>query len=205
MKFVLFAEGKTEKSVLNEFLKRWLDARLETKVGIQLVKFDGWRELVKKTPKKAELYLTETDVIGVIALLDLYGPDFYPNNLDNADEKYEWAKKALEKKVEHANFRQFFAVHETEAWLLSDSKIFPQEIRSEKDLFSKKPEDVNSDYPPAKRLDALYEKHFRKRYKKITYGSQLFKKLDPEKVYSKCPRFREMMDEMLGMAKTAGA
>lgn len=46
MKFVLFVEGDTEKS-LAPFLKRWLDARLTKKIGIQIVKFYGCGELKK--------------------------------------------------------------------------------------------------------------------------------------------------------------
>ena len=46
MKFVLFVEGDTEKS-LAPFLKRWLDARLTKKIGIQIVKFYGCGEFKK--------------------------------------------------------------------------------------------------------------------------------------------------------------
>ena len=45
MKFILFVEGHTEDKALPAFLKRWLDPRLESPVGIQTVRFDGWPEL----------------------------------------------------------------------------------------------------------------------------------------------------------------
>jgi len=41
-------------------------------------------------------------------------------------------------------------------------------------------------------------------YKKVTYGKELFDQLSPEIAVQKCPRLKEMLDEMLKLAKTAG-
>jgi len=35
MKFILFVEGRTEDKALPAFLKKWLDPRLESPVGIR--------------------------------------------------------------------------------------------------------------------------------------------------------------------------
>lgn len=81
MKFVLFVEGHTERKALPEFLKRWLDARLPQRVGIKVVRFEGWRDYREEIAKKVELNLggrAGADVIAGIGLLDLYGPKFYP-------------------------------------------------------------------------------------------------------------------------------
>jgi hypothetical protein len=102
MKFVLFVEGYTEDKALPKFLKKWLDPRLAQPVGIKVVRFEGWQELVKDTPKKALMHLNgpdKGDIIAVIALMDLYGPTFYPNDKKTGDERYDWAKKDLEKRV----------------------------------------------------------------------------------------------------------
>jgi len=115
MKFVLFVEGHTERKAIPSFLKRWLDPKLPRPVGIQCVRFDGWAELVKDSPGKAKLYLSKSNVIAVIALLDLYGPAFFPRAKKTPDEKYLWAKEYLEEKVKKETgqdkFFQFFAVH----------------------------------------------------------------------------------------------
>jgi len=42
------------------------------------------------------------------------------------------ARKELEKKVGHPRFRQFFAVHEIEAWLFSDPGLFAPSVRKMK-------------------------------------------------------------------------
>jgi hypothetical protein len=70
----------------------------------------------------------KNEVIAVISLLDLYGPTFYPDHLKKSKERYDWAKNDIEGKVNQAKFFQFFAVHEVEAWLLSEPNIFPADV-----------------------------------------------------------------------------
>ncbi len=207
MKFVLFVEGYTEDKALPKFLKRWLDPRLDKAVGIKVVRFEGWSELVKDAPRKALMHLNEpdkNDIIAVIALLDLYGPTFYPQELQRADERYDWAKKDLEKKVNHPKFLQFFAVHETEAWLLADPDIFPLEVKRAFPAKVANPETVNFDEPPAKLLERLYFLKTARRYKKVTNGKELFSRLDPNVAYGKCPRLKELLDKLLELAEAAG-
>ncbi len=204
MKFKLFVEGYTEQKAIPAFLKRWLDVQLDKRIGIQAVRFEGWQELVKDTPIKAKQYLegpNNQDIIGVIALLDLYGPTFYPEDKKTALERYHWAKERLEREVGHPKFRQFFAVHEVEAWLLSDPHLFKAQITQA--LPKKPPEEINFNEPPAKLLERLYKQHTKRRYKKVTYGRALFSQLDPNLAYSKCPILRAMLDEMLKMVKQA--
>ncbi len=134
MKFILFVEGYTEDKALPKFLKRWLDPRLDKPVGIKVVRFEGWAEQVKDTPRKALMHLNgpdKDDIIAVIALIDLYGPTFYPDNIITAEERYGWGKMKMEKDVNHPKFYQFFAIHETEAWLLADTGLFPIEVRKQ--------------------------------------------------------------------------
>lgn len=204
MKFVLFVEGYTEDKALPKFLKRWLDPRLDKSVGIKTVRFEGWQELVKDTPQKALMHHNgpdRDDIIAVIALLDLYGPTFYPKKLKTADERCDWAKVELEKKVNHPKFQQFFAVHETEAWLLSNPDLFPIEVKKALPAKAANPETVNFDEPPAKLLERLYSLKTGRRYKKVTNGRELFGRLDPNVAYGKCPRLKELLDKMLVLAE----
>lgn len=89
MKFVLFCEGETERKVLPDFIRRWLDPRLENRAGIDAVKFEGWHDLYKEVGKKARIRLRDADVIAVISLLDLHGPTIHPNHLSSPDERYK--------------------------------------------------------------------------------------------------------------------
>ncbi len=207
MRFILFVEGHTEKN-FPQLLKRWLDPNpiLEKPVGIRTVRFEGWAELLKEAPKKAEMHLNgpaNDDIIAVISFLDLCGPTFYPNNLTGYEERYNWAKEYIEKKVNQPKFFQFFAVHEIEAWLLSQPEIFPLKVR---DAFTKNiqnPETVNFDEPPAKLLNKIYRRSTNRSYKKVVNGKELFEKLDPNIAYQKCNKLQELLDKMLELAESA--
>ncbi len=204
MKFIFFVEGHTERKSLPQFLKKWLDPKLKHPVEIQIVRFQGWQELVKDAPLKAGMYLNgpdKNDIIAVISLLDLYGPTFYPNNLTERKERYEWAKKEMEKTVAHPKFFQFFAVHEVEAWLLSQPEIFPLDVRNAFPKKIQRPETVNFDEPPAKLLERLYRLHVKRPYKKVVNGRELFSRLNPDIAYQKCPGLKELLDKMLELAE----
>lgn len=202
MRLVLFVEGETEQRCLPKFLKRWLDPKLATPIAIQAVRFNGWATLDKDAPKKAALHLAQPEVAGVFGLLDLYGPEFYPPDKRTAKERFEWAKQYLENKVNRARFQQFFAVHELEAWLLSDPSIFPEHIRQEVAKLADNPENVNFDKPPKKRLKTIYVEAFRRSYKVVAYGADLFGRLDPALAYAKCPRLKQLLDAMLQTAQS---
>lgn len=202
MNFALFVEGPTERAI-PAFLKRWLDSRLSRPVGVKPVSFQGSGEYLKSFSQRAKRDLDSGGLIAVIGLLDLYGAPlpFPPNS--TTDAKYTWAKTDLENRVGHARFRQHFAVHETEAWLLSEPGIFPAIIRDRLESSANRPESVNFLQPPAKLLQQVYRANGRE-YKKVVDGSALFSKLDPSRAYERCPHLRMLLDDMLSLAKAAG-
>lgn len=109
----------------------------------------------------------------------------------------------MEHRVDHSHFQQHFAVHETEAWLLSDPGIFPAAVRDRLEAAASAPESVNFKQPPAKLLQLLYRTTGRE-YKKVVDGSALLSKLDPNRAYERCPHLRMLPDEMLALAKAVG-
>ena len=207
MKFILFVEGKTEDKSLPTFLKRWLDARLEHRVGIQTVKFKGWSELIKGAPTKARMYLNgpkQEEIIAIIGLLDLYGPTIYPLEKKTAMERYLWAKSFIEEYVDEPKYHQFFCVHEVEAWLLSNPDVFPDAIKNAFPGKIAQPETVNFNEPPKKLIQRLYKDKMKRTYKEATLGKEFFNKLYPALPYGKCPSLKLLLDSMLKMAKEAG-
>lgn len=203
MKIVLFVEGTTEM-VLGSFFKRWLDAQLPRRVGIKTVRFAGWSDYRDGIAIKAKLTLAEkADVIGGIGLLDLYAPNFYPRGMATVAERYSWAKKHLEDKVGDPRFRQHFAVHETEAWLLADPEILPREVRTALPGRSAHPEEVDFDEPPAKLLARLYREKLKRSYSKVVDGANLFRVHQPEKALQKCPYLKLLLNDMLELAQGA--
>ena len=177
MKFVLFVEGHTEKKTLPRFLRRWLDPQLPQRVGVKVVRFEGWADYVNEIAKKVALNLSGragADVIAGIGLLDLYGPTFYPNGVQSAGDRYTWAKGHIEQTVNHPKFHQYLAVHDTEAWLLAEPGNLPRAVRSALPGSSTQPETVDFDEPPAYLLDRLYRERIGRPYRKVSDGADLF-------------------------------
>jgi len=143
-------------------------------------------------------------VIAAIGLLDLYGPTFYPKDRKGVPERYSWAKRHLEEKVGHPLFRQHFAVHETEAWLLSNPENLPPQVRKALPGRCSRPEEVNFDEPPAKLLDRLYRAKLNRHFIKTADGADLFQALQPEHAAGKCPYLKALLDDMLQLAQGAG-
>ena len=203
MRFVLFCEGWTESGALPAFLGRWLNSQLPQRIGIKAVRFNGWPELVKDSPRKATLHLRQSEVIAVIALLDLYGPTIFPVHCATVAQRHDWAKKHLESKVNHARFHQYFAVHEIEAWILSQPHLLPPQVQGRLPPSCSSPETINSNDPPSRLLERLYSHNLHRSYKKVVYGNDLFDKLDPVVVREKCPYFRQLSDDLVSMARKA--
>ncbi len=140
----------------------------------------------------------------MIALLDLYGPTIYPGHARTADRRVAWAKKHFESAVDHPKFRMFFAVHEIEAWFLSNPALFPKPLQASLKAKARNPEGVDFDRPPKVLLKHLYREKIKREYREVTQGSEFFSKLDPAAVARICSHFRLMMEEMLAMAGEAG-
>ena len=111
----------------------------------------------------------------------------------------DWAKKELEHKVNHPRFHQHFAVHETEAWLLSDLDIFPPAIRGDLPK-TQKPETVNHRHPPSHRLKDIYHRRLARKYSKPLDGASLFRQLNPQTAYNRCPHLKLLLDDILTLA-----
>jgi len=145
-------------------------------------------------------------VAGVVALLDLYGPTFYPDNKKTVKQRIDWARDHFEKQIGDRRFRMFFAVHEIEAWLLSEPQLFSSEIVKALPGKIAKPEEVNFNEHPSDLLEKTYKKVSggKRKYDKVNDGRNLLAKLNPEAAYLKCPHLQILLDEMLEMAKLNG-
>ena len=167
MKFVLFVEGHTEKAIPS-FLKRWIDPQLNQRVRIQPVVFEGWSEFRRKISRSASMHLNGPDseqIIGAIGLLDLYGLDLFPDHISSTRDRHDWAVAHFQREVSHPKFRMFFAVHEIEAWILSQPHLLRASVQTGLPASRALPETVNFKEPPAKLLDRLYRTHTGRGYR----------------------------------------
>ena len=183
-RIALFVEGDTERGearrrTLAHFFHSWLDPQLGSlsKVGITAVKFQGVRNFLGDLPQKVALYLDDGRANFVFGLIDLYG--IPGNRIDlspyvTIQEKVRAARayiRALVPQQYGDRFRQHFAVHEIEAWLLAYPDQWPAEVRSQ--IIRRSPEQVNFNEPPAKFLKRILGG----RYKKTTTAMNLFPKV----------------------------
>lgn len=208
MRFELLTEGRTEKKAVRQFLHHAINSRLTSNVGLAITGFEGNGEYLRKVARKAQMFLNAPDaaeVIAVVGLLDLYGLPEQWQLGSTSEERYGEVKRQMEEQVGDRRFRQFFAVHETEAWLLSDPGVFPAGVQVRLQAVSRYPERVDLIDPPARRLNAAYQQELKRGYRKLVDGQALFSKLDPQTVMDKCPFFVAMIDEMVHLARSAGA
>jgi hypothetical protein len=206
MRFLLFVEGDTEQVALPGFLHRWLDPKLCCRVGVKPIRQAGNHSFLRHTPKRAQMELggpKASEIVAAIGLLDLYGYPEYPTHLKQTHERYEWVVRTVERSVDHPKFHMHCAVHEVEAWLLSQPNIFTPEVQAHLPAAAS-PEAVDFEKPPSQLLDDLYRRTLQRRYNKVADGKALFSKLDPDLAYSKCPYLHRMLDDMLGLARKAG-
>ncbi len=206
MKFVLFVEGELESKAVPAFLKRWLDPKLKSPVRITPINLRGSGNYLKEIQNKVALNLSGAsgaEVIAAIGLLDLYGLEHPPDRQSAADRYTRW-KTQIERSVNNPRFRQFFAVHETEAWLLADKKRLPREVGSALPKTCVNPESVDFGEPPAKLLRRLYREKLRTEYQKVVDSTNLLGDANSNVVAKKCPYLQQVLDEMRKLAQKAG-
>ena len=202
MKLAIFVEGPTERDVLPRFFRQWLDPRVSgRRVEIAAVNFDGVGNYLNQFPRRVRAALRDPQVIGAIGLIDFYGSTLrYPSG--GVKEQYLWASRELEARVNDRRFRQHFAVHETEAWLLSDLAVFPKDV-ADRLPRSQQPETVNQRNTPAKRLREVYWNQRGEKYQKPLHAARLFEQLDPTIAAAKCPHLQLLLDDLLVLASGA--
>lgn len=202
----MFVEGQTEKYSIADFIKRWLDPRLPRAIRISVVGFRGFGEYLAEIKSRTELYFTgkdKDDIIAAIGLIDLYGPTIFPSGLSFA-KRAAWGKNEIEKRVGHPKFRQYFAVHETEAWFLAHKEILPEAVRESLPNRCEQPESVNNNEPPSKLLGRLYRDRLNRDYRKTIDGRNLFLRCDPATVAERCPHFARLLIDLEQLAHDVG-
>jgi len=204
----LFVEGDPERGearrrTLHTFIHNWLDPQLPPgkKVGIMPVKFQGVSNYLDDLAQKIALYLDQNRANFVFGLVDLYGIPTSRIDLSRyttVRKKVEAARAYIRNLVPQTyqkQFRQHFAVHEVEAWLLAYPEKWPATIRDS--ITKRPPEEVNFKEPPAKFLKRVLGGH----YKKTTAAMNLFPIVDPQVAIDRCPYLKLFMEDLLRFAK----
>jgi len=202
-RIALFVEGDTERGALTTFFKKWLDPHfpLDKRVGIQAVNFEGISHYLDDLGEEVKLHIRERRANRVFGLVDLYG--LPPSRIDlsnysNTDERVTAARSRIMELVPaelRPCFRQHFAVHEVEAWLLAYPEKFDPKIQGV--IQKRQPETVNLTEPPAK----LLKKLMRNRYQKTVFAINVFSSVDPQVAIDKCPYLKLLAENLLRVAR----
>jgi hypothetical protein len=114
------------------------------------------------------------------------------------DEKVAKARAIIERRVPkklRPGFRQHFAVHEIEAWLLAYPQQWPEHSRSR--IMQRRPEEVNFNKPPAKFLREILGG----RYRKTADARRIFNAVDAQVAIDLCPYLKALADDLLKIAQ----
>lgn len=207
-RIVLFVEGDTERGdarqkTLEKFFHKWLDPQLAEfgTVGIRAVKFQGVSDYLDALADELQRQLDQRGANFVFGLLDLYG--LPPERIDISNcatvaEKVSQARKTIHARVPDglkSRFRQHFAVHEVEAWLLAYPQKWPAKVRDQ--IKKRPPEQVNFKEPPARFLKRILGTQ----YKKTVHAKNIFPFVDPQVAIDKCPYLRRLAEDLLEVAR----
>lgn len=207
MRFVLIAEGETERRALPGFLGRWLNPKLTRPVGIRVDNMRSSATLLREIVRRSKTHLSSpvaaNDLAGVIGLVDFRDVPF-PPKCKSVLSRYAWITEKVQREVAHPRFRMHCAVHELEAWILSQPGILPTAVADALPKKASNPEELNFDRPPSRILQRLYWEKRRHRFMKTIDGVNLIQKLDPDVAYGKCPFLQRLLDDMLYLAIRKG-
>jgi len=207
-RIALFVEGDTERGearqkTLPAFFHNWLDPQLPelSKVGISAVKFRGVSNYLDDVAQKTDLYLTTHGANCIFGLVDLYGlpPDRIAlRGCTTVAQKVVAARDYIRGLIPQSlrkYFRQHFAVHEVEAWLLAYPEKWPAHVRDQ--IRKRRPEEVNFSEPPAKFLKRILGG----RYKKTVSAKNIFPFVDPKIAIDACPYLGDFAKDLLEVAR----
>jgi hypothetical protein len=165
MKIVVLCEGSTEEA-LRRGLREFVQGRAQGtgRVGVETRSLDG-PLLRKKLARLVELNLAKSDVIGVVALTDVY-PDF-----DNAKEAKDALRRFAGSGQADAKFRPHAAQFDVEAWIMPFWSQVAQHLSVKAASPGAQPEAINNQRPPSHHLRDLYAKA-KQRYEKVIDGAK---------------------------------
>jgi hypothetical protein len=143
-------------------------------------------------------------VVAVFALIDLKGASvIYPEHITSYTDKGKFLKDFLREFLsgspEVDKFFPHIAVHEIEAWILADEIAVANYLEISKISYDF-PEAVDFNRPPSYILGDLFRSK-RLIYRKTVHGPELFKSVNLDTVYNKCPHFKAFFDDLVKVGR----
>lgn len=202
MKIVVLCEGRTEQ-VLRTGLQGFLERHAReapsgarpAQTGLSIKGLNG-PVLRKKLPRLVDLYGAKEDVVGVIALTDVY-PGF-----SSAHEAKAQLREPTKQTMYKGKFRAHAAQFELEAWLLPFWDDIVKYLGLKGQPPGANPEEVNNQKPPSKHLKELFRRANRE-YDKVRYAAKWLTADRLEIAAGSCPELKAFLNSILELAGAA--
>ena len=194
----MLCEGRTEELAVEHFIARQWKADGFGAVGL------GHRNLkgnFNKVGPFGRNSLDRRDVLAVFTLVDLYKMNrvIQPSD-DELDAKVDRVRSWLRTQVRgHRRAQDFFthvSVHEVEAWILAEGEALSRRLQDPSIRPDPQAELKDFQKPPKKRMDELFRRKKKIRYRETLDGQPLFVKMEFQPVYDSCPYFRKFYDDL---------
>lgn len=199
MKIILLCEGDTEK-VLKPALKRFMDDHAADagtdRVGLDIRPFKGNPDC-DQIRTRLELHAKKSDVLAVIALLDVY-PHF-----KSAVEVKAFMRNCVKNSEFADRFHPHAAQYEFEAWLLPFWGDLCRRLKVDAKPPGADPEKVDDQKPPSHHLKDLYRKARSRGYEKVIEAGKILGRHRIEDAAKECLELSRLLDTLVNVCKQA--
>lgn len=193
MKIVVLCEGRTEKA-LRSGLREFVQGRAQDRprIGVETRALDG-PMMRLKLATLVDRHLEKSDVVGVVAITDVY-PDF-----QTADDAKAGLKRFAGSASSSPKFRAHAAKFEVEAWLMPFWKQIADRLGVKAASPGARPEEINHEQPPSRRLKDLFARA-KQRYEKVIDGPRWLTAERLEEAAESCPELKSFLNSLLEFA-----
>lgn len=200
-KLFLYCEGDTEEAILKPLLDPFVRELAALGVGVKVLNMHGISHFYSDIGKSVIRAVDASGAIAVLGVVDLFrAVNEFPTAAVEVSQKAAYVRQTLKEAVPRSHRKYFHphvAIQETEAWLLADETAVRAVLKSEDGPWPS-PEAVGH---PAQVLEDLYRRHKKRSYQKVPDGMALANKVDPERIYARCPAFQRLVNDLRKAAR----
>lgn len=216
-KVLVYVEGPADRAALEKLLAPVVSEGQRRGVGIRLVPLAGKSHVLDDSPRKAADHLAENPGDWVFALPDLYPMSVY-DGTRNAHRSFNELAQLLEDRflaraskvgvddAARSHFRVHCLKHDLEVLLLAAPDELRQRLGTREALrggWRNPVEEQNDQKPPKRVIEALFEKHQRRKYIETADAPWILGRASLDAVVAACSqRFGPFVEELRQIART---
>jgi hypothetical protein len=216
VKVLVYVEGPSDRTALEEFLEPIISTGRKGGVGIRLLPLNGKAPVLNDSWRKAADHLADNPADWVFALPDLYPMSVY-DGTPNAHKSFADLERLLKSRFDarankigvdpaaRSHFRVHCLKHDLEGLLLAAPDALRLRLGTKDAIqgrWRKPVEDQNDDRPPKRVVEALFDQYRKKpKYIDTTDAPWILKRASLEAVIGACSqRFAPFVAELRALA-----